>query len=207
MGKSKPIIGLLGGIGSGKSSIARFIADEFSGARFDADALARALLDEPEVKRQIEQWWGGKVLDAWGAVDRRKLAAVIFADESSRRRLEGLIHPIVARGREAFIERCEADPGVKLIVLDVPLLAEVGLNERCDWLIFVKCDRATRLARVAASRGWDEAELARREKNQWPLDRKLDLADDVVDNSGSQAACLAQTREVVQQFLKKFLMN
>ena len=200
----KPILGVLGGIGSGKSSVARFIAEQFSGALFNADEQAKTLLDDEQVKQRIRQWWGEGLFDGAGRVDRRKLATKIFADEADRKKLEGMIHPKVAELRDAFIEAGQRDAGVKLIVLDVPLLAEVGLAQRCDRLIFVACDRPTRLDRLKASRGWDQTELVQREKNQWPLDRKLNLAHDVVDNSGRQTTCLAQARSAVEHFLKKF---
>jgi len=200
-GKGKLVIGVVGGIGSGKSSVARYIADEFDGVRFDADMVARRMLEDPQVKQQVVAWWGDDVLDPSGAVDRKAVARIVFEDPAQRKKLEGLIHPRVIEQREQFVEQAMANSAVKVIVLDVPLLVEVGLHEQCDRVIFVQCDRATRLRRLAVSRGWTEADLAAREKNQLPLDRKLDLAHDVVDNSGGEAVCRRQVRDAVLRIL------
>jgi dephospho-CoA kinase len=197
----KPIIGVLGGIGSGKSTVARLMADRFGGMRIDADADAKAALDEPDVRDQLIAWWGASVLNEQGRIDRQAVASIVFDDEAERKRLESMVHPKVAEKREAKLAEAAGDPSVRFVVLDVPLLAEVGLSERCDALVFVEADWPTRLERVRQSRGWDEAELARREKNQMPLDRKRDLAHYVVRNDASEAECLAQVREVVSRIL------
>lgn len=197
----KPIIGMLGGIGSGKSTVARLMAEHFGGLCIDADADARAALQLPEVRDQLLRWWGEGILDESGRVDRKKIADIVFEDPAQRQRLESVVHPRVARRRQQKLDAAAGDPSVRFVILDVPLLAEVGLTERCDALLFVEADRRTRLARVRATRGWDEAEVARREKNQMPLDRKRKMAHHVVRNDASEAECLAQLREVVSRIL------
>lgn len=201
MSKTKPIIGLAGGIGSGKSMVARHLAT-LGAAVFDADAAAQAALDQPDVMRQLTSWWGEAVLDDAGRVNRREVARRVFDDPVERKRLEGLIHPIVAQRRDAMIRQAVDDAAVKAIVLDVPLLYEVGLDAMCDSVIFVDADRAVRLQRVQAARGWDEAELARREKNQWPLDNKRRQAHDVIVNDGSETDCFVQVRAAFQRILE-----
>jgi len=196
--KRKPVIGLVGGIGSGKSWVAQRLA-EHGGAVFNADDHARAALDEPHVQRRLVEAFGPSVIGDDGQTDRKALADIVFNAPERRQALEAIIHPIVAERREAMVAAAQADPAVRFIVLDVPLLVEVGLHEACDRMIFVDADRATRLRRVAESRGWDEAELARREKNQLPLDKKRNMADDVVDNSASRDDALTQINEVVQR--------
>ncbi len=197
----KPIVGVVGGIGSGKSTMARWIAEEFAGALFDADEVARALLEDGAIKRQIVEWWGRGVLDHDGRVNRRALATQVFADAGERAKLESLIHPLVAERREAFVAKAQRDPAVRLIVLDVPLLVEVGLHERCDLIVGVRCERSERLRRLAASRGWGDADLATREKNQAPLEQKLDLAHIVVDNTSGEPAGLEPIRDAVSRIL------
>jgi len=196
--KRKPVIGLVGGIGSGKSWVAQRLA-EHGGAVFNADDHARAALDEPHVQRRLVEAFGPSVIGDDGQTDRKALADIVFNAPERRQALEAIIHPIVAERREAMVAAAQADPAVRFIVLDVPLLVEVGLHEACDRMIFVDADRATRLRRVAESRGWDEAELARREKNQLPLDKKRNMADVVVDNSASRDDALTQINEVVQR--------
>lgn len=201
MSSNKPIIGLVGGIGSGKSSVAKVFARE--GAQvFDADAMAKAALDRPDVQSMLIEWWGPDVIDADGRSDRRKIAERVFADEAERKRLESVVHPIVAAGRERMIAEARANPDVRAIVLDVPLLLEVGLAERCDRIVFVRVPRDLRLKRLIESRGWDEAELARREKNQWPLDKKLQFAHDILDNDVGEAERDAQVRHLLRRILE-----
>jgi len=143
------------------------------------------------------------VLTGQGGVDREAVESIVFDDEAERKRLESVVHAKVAAQREAKLAAAAADPSVRFVVLDVPLLAEVGWTERCDALVFVEAARSTRADRVRRSRGWDEAELARREKNQMRLDRKRDLAHYVVRNDASEAECLAQVREVVSRILEE----
>jgi dephospho-CoA kinase len=197
----KPIIGMAGGIGSGKSWVARQMADLGGGAVFDADAVARRLLDEPQVRRQLVAWWGPQVVGPDGRVDRELVADRAFADSAERQRLESLVHPLVAAEQRRAIEQAQKSPSIRFIVLDVPLLFEAGIASECDCVVYVSADRATRLRRVAESRGWDADELARREKNQWPLDRKLDFSQHIVDNSDDEAQVKAQVRDLLPEIL------
>lgn len=210
---SKPVIGLMGGIGSGKSLVARQFAELGCGV-IDADQLARDAYADPAVVGQIVDWWGKAVIneqDGHGdgqvseavTLDRRKIAAIVFDQPAERERLEGLIHPVVHTGRKVLRERFEADSGVVAIVEDCPLLLEVGLEDECDVLVFVDSPRDQRLARVQSTRGWDEAELTRREKNQIGLDKKVDRADYVLKNDAGEAECFAHVRRVLSQILHK----
>lgn len=196
----KPIIGVAGGIGSGKSTVARQMA-RMGGVVIEADAAAREALQRAEVRDRLVEWWGPQLLDEQGRVDRRRVADCVFGDPARRERLERLLHPIVAEQREQQIAEAEADPGVAFIVLDAPLLFEVGLDKRCDEVVFVDADRSRRLERVARQRGWSAEELDRREKNQMSLDRKRQLADNVIVNDVSEAACFEQVRQVLTRIL------
>lgn len=198
---SKPIIGLVGGIGSGKSSVAAALERE-GALIIDADAMARAALDRPEVLAKLVEWWGPDVIDSHGRADRRQIAARVFDDDVERRRLEAVVHPIVAAGRDQMIAEARANPNVRAIVLDVPLLLEVGMADLCDRIVFVRAPRELRLKRLAASRGWDEAELARREKKQWPLDRKLQFAHDILDNDVGEVDRDAQVRHLLRRIIE-----
>lgn len=176
------VIGVAGGIGAGKSVVASLLG-ELGCVVIDSDAEARQALQRPEVIDTLKGWWGESVLDGSGAVDRSKVARIVFSDESQRRRLEGLIHPLIAKSRAGQIERArrEGRPGA---VIDAPLLFEAGLEGECDVIVFVDCPFAERLRRVKASRGWDESELRRREKAQLPLEEKRRRADYLVVNTG-----------------------
>jgi dephospho-CoA kinase len=110
---------------------------------------------------------------------------------------------MVARRRAELIDQAQADHAVRFIVLDVPLLMEVGLDAMCDRIVFVDAPEALRRARVMAHRGWEERELERREKNQLPLDRKRIKADDIIVNDASEAAALMQVRHLLSRLLAK----
>jgi dephospho-CoA kinase len=200
LSKRKPIIGLAGGIGSGKSTVAK-VMGQMGGLVVDADAIARRTLDEPEVLRQLEQWWGPEVLTPDGRADRQRIGQIVFNDPVQRERLERLVHPKVAAERDRLLADGQRDERVRFIVLDVPLLYEVGLAGMCDRVVFVNARPEVRLNRVMSQRGWDAQELGRREKNQWPVDRKLKLADDIIDNNEGEPECSAQVKALLDRTL------
>lgn len=197
----KPIIGLVGGIGSGKSFVAGIFADEGCMV-IDSDKAVGEAYQRPEVRQKLREWWGGDVLLPNGQVNRKEIARRLFTDERERRRLEGLIHPIVAELRDEQMRVGAADPSVKAYVWDTPLLLEVGLGGQCDAILYVDAPEAERLERVRQARGWDEAELRRREKLQMPLDKKLDMANDIVRNTaGADDEVRNQVRKVLSRIL------
>lgn len=163
------VVGLTGRIGAGKSTVAAMLADR-GAVVVDADRLAHAVLREPDVIRAIATRHGGKVLDAGGQVDRRKLAAEVFGPTADHAgalaALEALVHPrVVGRidailGDERASERAGGPPAV--VVLDVPLLGRPDLLARCDRVLEVVCDDAVRGRRLAA-RGWGEDERKARD--------------------------------------------
>ena len=174
------VFGLAGGIGAGKSHVAR--AFERRGwLIFDFDALTREALATQAVARTLADWWGPGVLSADGEVDRKAVGRIVFDDEAQRHRLEALIHPLVWRTREQALEvaRAAGAPGV---IFDAPLLFEAGLDAECDAVIFVAADRPTRAARVKASRGWSIDQLKAREGAQLPLEEKRSRSRFVIDN-------------------------
>lgn len=193
-----PVIGLCGGVGAGKTEVARLLA-ELGCVVVNSDELAREALRDPAVIATLRRWWGDGVLDSAGAVDRSKVAAIVFNDPAERRRLEGLTHPWIERRRRAIFDA--APRGTKALVIDAPLLLEVGLDRECDAVIFVEADQAARLARVRQSRGWDERELNRREAAQLPLDEKRRRADDIIVNTGDLNSLREQVRRVFEQIL------
>jgi dephospho-CoA kinase len=195
MKKSPPIIGLLGGIGSGKSAVA-FALKECGCIVADADANAKAVLHDPEVREQLIVWWGTKVLRTDGDIDRKAISDIVFHDEEARKQLEQLIHPRVRCMQEAQFAETEAS--TRGLVIDAPLLLEVGLDTLCDALIFVESSRELRLSRVSESRGWTLEELDRREDAQLPLDTKRNKADYVLINEGE----LDEVRNQVKQILE-----
>lgn len=196
----KPVIGLVGAPGSGKSFVADALA-QLGCAVIDADAIAKAQLDEPAVREQLVAWWGEGMLTPEGRVDREAVGRIVFGDRAELEKLEGLVHPRVAAERDKLREQYHADPGVVAIVEDVPLLMEKGLDARCDRVVFIDAPPAVRLARLAEARGWSAEQVEAREKNQWPLDIKRERADDVIDNSGGQAEVLDRVRRLLSRLI------
>jgi dephospho-CoA kinase len=195
----QPIIGLMGLPGSGKSTVARAWRDAGC-VVIDADALARQALETPEAREQLRAWWGDDVIDSGGHVDRRAVGRIVFQDAAERHRLESLVHPWVHRQRQRLHHQHRGDPAVRAIVEDCPLLIEAGLDEDVDVLVLVEAPWDARLERVAA-RGWDAAELDRREAAQAPLDTKRKRADHVVFNDRDAAHCYDQARDVLSDIL------
>ena len=189
------IIGLLGGIAAGKSTVAGLFS-EHGFLVVDADAVAREVVAEPAVAQRIRDRFGAAVMRADGSLDRAELASLVFCDPSARKDLEAITHPEVrARiGADLQAARGRGEP----VVLDVPLLLEGGLIEACDHCVFLEVDPAVRRAR-AAERGWEKGELERREANQAPLEDKRARCGFTVQNDGDLLATRAQVAEIVGQ--------
>jgi dephospho-CoA kinase len=192
----KLVVGLLGGIGSGKSQVAAALARH--GARVIAgDQLGQAALRDPDIRARVVSRWGQGIVDAGGEIDRRRLAAIVFADPAQRKELEAITHPWIRRGIRAEVEEARHDPCATLIVLDAAVMLEAGWNDVCDHLVYVDAPREVRLERVARQRGWSEKELEAREQAQLPLTEKAVRADHVVDNSDSLEHLIRQVNDLL----------
>ncbi len=194
-----PVIGLAGGIGAGKSEVARALAD-LGCHVIDSDQEARAVLERPEVKAQLVAWWGSGVLDAQGKVNRAAVAEIVFKNPVDRARLEGLIHPLVKLRRSEFRRGAEA-ARARAVVVDAPLLFEAGVDAECDAVIFVDAPREARLARVLSTRGWNEAELDRRERAQMPIEEKRRRSTHILKNTGTAVDLRRQTEVLLKSLL------
>ena len=192
------ILGILGGIGSGKSTVTEMFA-ALGAETLDADAIAHELIEQEETKSTLRQWWGDEIIGADGKVDRKKIQEKVFSDAQELVRLEKLLHPEVRRRIEKKIDKFKESDG-KLLVLDVPLLASSPLRDFCDEIIFVNSDEAIRETRVK-TRGWDPGERERRESSQAPEKEKISLAGSVINNSGS----LDETRRQIESLYESLL--
>jgi dephospho-CoA kinase len=196
----KPIIGLTGTIGAGKTEVGKILAD-LGCAVISADALAHQILEEAPAKEFITNNFGPGVLDADGRVNRKKIGELVFSDAAKLRLLEGFIHPEVKRRQAVLIDGFQADSEKKAIVLDVPLLIESGLKHLCDWVILVDADREIRQKRVGQSRGWSKEELARREKFFYSICLKRSVADAIVYNNSTIEACRQQVETILSRII------
>jgi len=196
----KPIIGLAGGIGAGKSTVASILAELGAGV-VDADRLNHEELNSPEVLAALREWWGETVAAADQQADRAAIRRIVGGDPEALRRLEVLVHPRIARRSEALIAAYQADPGVRAVVWDAPLLFEAGLAERCDCVVFVEADREVRLGRLREGRSWTDQDLQRFEKSQGLLDLKRGQADYIVENNSDSLSLRRQVEEVFSQII------
>ena len=146
----KPIIGITGGIGSGKSTVAAMFG-EIGCLVISADQQVQQVYQDPAVIEQMRKWWGNEVLQADGQLNKGKIADIIFADPEQRKKLEGLLHPRVAQLRDRRMAEAGDDPQVKAIVWDTPLLFEAGLRGGCDAVVFVEVPPSQRLERLAGT--------------------------------------------------------
>ena len=164
------VIGLVGRIGAGKSTVAGMFADR-GAVVIDADAVAHEVLVEPEVVREISARFGAGLIDAAGRVERRMLAGLVFGEspshEENLRNLEAIVHPRVRSRVVAAIAACRGrrpvDGVESIVVLDVPLLMQAGWDELCDRIVVVDCEEAVRKSRLAG-RGWSGPQLAARDR-------------------------------------------
>jgi dephospho-CoA kinase len=191
------VVGLVGGIGAGKSQVAEAFARR--GARvISGDALAHAALREPTIKELVVGRWGQILLDAKGEIQRPLLADVVFADADERRALEAMVHPWIKERIRIEVEAARADTMIRLIVLDAAVMLEAGWHDVCDHLVFIEAPREVRLQRVAEQRGWTVQEVEAREAAQLPLTAKAAHADHTLDNSTSLERLDNQVADLVR---------
>jgi dephospho-CoA kinase len=185
-------VGLTGGIGSGKSTVARMFA-EWGAIVIDADQLAREAVARGTAGFDaVRRRFGEEVLGADGDLDRGKLAAIVFADESARRELESIVHPEVRRRvAETVMGHTDTDD---IVVLDSPLLIETGAHEDCAVVVVVATNTRTQIERLMA-RGMQEADARARLASQMSTRQKVALADIVLDNDGSLDELRAQAEQ------------
>jgi dephospho-CoA kinase len=190
---SRTVIGLVGGIASGKSMVASLFAEERSAVHLDADGVARRVLARPAVVKAVARRIPG-ALGRDGKMDRQKLARKVFSDPQALAALEEITHPPIRRALERALRRARAP----YVLLDAALLQETGADELCDVVVYVACPARTRRARARSHRGWSGAEHRAREARQWSLRRKRAGADLVVDNAGDEARTRRDVRRVLR---------
>jgi len=193
--RKKTIIGILGGIGSGKSTVAAEFA-KLGCKVIDADKIAHELLDKPAVKEKMIVSFGQTILDSAGEIDRKKLADIVFADADELSLLNSIVHPLVLARAEQLVEQYNRQPEVAAIVLDIPLLVEAGWAKRCDRLIFVDCKQPLRVNRAKKLGVFDENQLKIRENFQISLDNKVNISDNIIDNNSGFSALARQVADI-----------
>jgi len=201
MYQGKPIIGVAGGIGSGKSFIASLFGELGCVVISSDEQVAQAYRD-PAVQQTLREWWSDQAIGPNGEVNRSFIASKVFADATQRKRLEELIHPWVHAAREAAMAKAiEERSDFPAFIWDTPLLFETGLHRQCDAVVFVESPNDLRRQRVEQNRGWEAWELDRREKSQWALDSKRKISDYVISNTANAGFAREQVKDVLSRIL------
>ncbi len=198
----KPVIGILGGVGSGKSTVAAELGR--LGCRvISADKIVHKVLEKKSIRDKIVHSFGETVLDSRGRIDRRKLAGAAFTAKERISELNSIVHPVVLALCEGLIRSYKAEKDCQAIVLDMPLLVEVGWDKRCNRLLFVDCNRSLRYKRAQKKGEFSLKELQLREDFQISLDKKASLSDNKIDNNSDLSSLANQ----VAQFFAGIVEN
>jgi dephospho-CoA kinase len=198
--RRKVVIGLIGGMGSGKSRVAAELLR--LGARvISGDELGHEALQQPDTINQVVQRVGTEVLDDHGRIDRRVLGKIVFADAAQLQALEKLVFPYIQRRIREQIGQFESSLEGRWAVLDAAVMLEAGWDDACDVIVFVHAPRAVRRQRLAEQRGWTAEEVEARERAQFPLAEKISRADYVLDNSGTSEETVQQIDDLLRQLL------
>jgi dephospho-CoA kinase len=192
--KTKPVVGILGGIGSGKSTVANQFAN-LGCAVIEADKVAHDVIEEQGIIDTISTVFGSDVLSSDGMIDRSKLAARVFEDAEQLEKLQTIVHPPVVEICQRLLAQYLSIPSVPAVILDIPLLLESGQDRLCNILIFVDSPDAQRFQRAAAKKGLSEDQVKKRENFQISLDKKRQMAHYVIKNNSDM---LDLTGQVVQ---------
>ncbi len=191
-----PTIGIVGGIGSGKSVVADAMVP-LGGYLIAADLLGHEALREPDIRAKLVERWGPGILNAQGEIDRRAVAAIVFADAVQLRILEAFVFPFIENRILAEMLHARARPDVRFIILDAAILLEAGWDRHCDKVLFVDAPRPLRLARLEEKRRWNEQEVERREAMQMPIDEKRKRADAVIVNDADVQKVIDQVQDAL----------
>lgn len=186
----KPVIGLIGAIGAGKSTAGRLLAGR-GGHVIDCDALGHDALRQPEVVAALVARWGERIRRPDGTLDRREIGRIVFADAAERNALEATVFPYIGERVRAAVAAAQANPAAAFVVLDAAVLLEAGWGDTVDRLLYVDAPRDLRVKRLASRSGWSEGDLDAREAAQWPAGRKTALADAVLVNDADERALAA----------------
>ena len=194
------LIGLTGGVATGKSTVAAMFR-RCGAVVIDADALARSVVEPGKPAwRQVVHVFGTAVVNADRTLDRQMLGGIIFRSPAKRKQLERIIHPRVAREQQRLTKAAAAGDPHAVVIYDVPLLFESGIDRRVDKTIVVTADRDTQIARLKQRNGFSRAEALRRITSQLPLAKKRRLADYILDGTMKKADLFRLVRRLFKEF-------
>jgi dephospho-CoA kinase len=192
------LVGLTGGVATGKSTVAKMFK-QCGAVVIDADELAHEVVkpDKP-AWQEIVKTFGKAVLNPDRTLNRRKLGAVVFGNRTKLRRLEHIIHPRVAREQTRLARHAARNDPQSVVIYDVPLLFEAGVDTRVDKIIVVTADRKTQIARLKKRNSLSRAEAIRRIHSQMPLAKKIQRADHVLSGTLPRPSLRRQVAQLLQ---------
>ncbi len=182
----KPVIGLIGAIGAGKSTVARRLATH-GGFVINADQLGHEALTHPPIVAELVARWGPAIQKPDGTLDRRAISQIVFRDTEELQELESNVFPYIRTRTLESIDVGMRNAAIPYVVLDAAVLLEAGWGEFVDRIVYVDAPRDLRLQRLTQRSGWTDADLTNREAAQWPRDRKLAHAQAVIVNDADPA--------------------
>ena len=193
-------IGIAGGSGTGKSTIAAHIARRYQGVHIDADQVAHRVLEDRAVIGEIRREFGAGAIDVDGTVNRRRLGVYLFSDAGRRAALNAIVHPAIVARCGAEVEHAR-EAGAAVAVVDAALLLEVDMQIPFDFTLALTCDPEIRLARLRGRGGWSEGELRSRLEAQAGLEKHFYKADAVVDTGPALPDVLAAVDRLLDERL------
>jgi dephospho-CoA kinase len=196
---SKPVIGLIGAIGAGKSTAARCF-ERRGGIVIDADTIGHTALKQPDIIEKILKRWGDQLMKSDGSLDRRAIARIIFADPAERNALEQMVFPYIGDRCKEQIALALEEPATRFVVLDAAVMLEAGWNEIADRIVYVDAPRDLRLRRVAERSGWTEQELISREAAQLSADVKKSRSDAILVNASNDEELQKQVDRLLKEW-------
>lgn len=197
-----PVLGIVGGIGSGKSALASALSRHFRCARLDADQIGHRVLHQPEIIRRLREEFGDGIIDPLGHISRSELARRVFGpgleQQKARKVLESIVHPPIRLQLIDQLDQVQRSDQYELVILDAALLFESGWSNDCDAVIFLDVPVEVRRERVV-SRGWSAADLASREASQMTLEEKQKRSDLILNNNRDIETVAAEAAEWIRQ--------
>ena len=196
------VIGIIGGIGSGKSVVSEYLR-KLGATVLDVDRFGHEVLRRPKIREAAVRRWGHHILNQAEEIDRRTLAGIVFNPENPRELefLENLTFPDITARIQNKLNQC-AVAEIRVLILDAAVMMKAGWDDFCDVILYVSAERNLRLKR-SRQRGWTETQFSAREAAQLPVEQKRDRANVIIDNNGTIDQTYRQTREFWQS-LDKF---
>ncbi len=196
------VIGIVGGIASGKSTIAKML-ESLGADIIDADKICHQIINTKDIAYEITIKWGNHLQDDNGKINRHELAKIVFSDRENVSALNSIIHPKAIEQIKSKIAEFQDEVPTKTIVLDAALLVESNLIDICNTILFVDTGKNRCNTRVQENRKWPLDEIAKREKFQGLLQQKREIADVIINNNHSKKDTLNQVEDFWNQFITK----